>query len=154
MRILKVVSGGQTGADQGALEGAREAGVATGGIAPLGWWTENGPAPWLGATYGLSEAARAGYAVRTIANVVQADATLIVARELEGGTRLTVTTAARRGKPHLVVPFEVADARERVLAWLATAQPRVLNVAGHRESRCPGIQAWVRELLRDVLLEP
>lgn len=46
-QLIKIVTGGQTGADQGALLAARAAGIATGGWAPLGWMTEDGPAPWL-----------------------------------------------------------------------------------------------------------
>ena len=42
-----VISGGQTGVDQAALRAARTAGIPTGGFAPLGWSTEDGPAPWL-----------------------------------------------------------------------------------------------------------
>ena len=34
---LKIISGGQTGADRGALEGARKAGIPTGGTAPKGY---------------------------------------------------------------------------------------------------------------------
>ncbi len=43
----RVISGGQTGADQAALRAARAAGIPTGGWAPLGWKTEEGPAPRL-----------------------------------------------------------------------------------------------------------
>ena len=52
--IDKVVTGGQAGADQGALRAARAAGIATGGYALAGWVTEAGPAPWL-AFFGLVE---------------------------------------------------------------------------------------------------
>ena len=35
--LEKVITGGQTGADQGALRAARAAGIPAGGWAPLGW---------------------------------------------------------------------------------------------------------------------
>jgi uncharacterized membrane protein YfcA len=35
------------GADQAALRAARADGVLTGGFAPQGWLTEDGPTPWL-----------------------------------------------------------------------------------------------------------
>jgi hypothetical protein len=50
----RVISGGQTGADQAALRAARACGISTGGWAPRGWLTEAGPAPWL-AEWGLAE---------------------------------------------------------------------------------------------------
>jgi Circularly permutated YpsA SLOG family len=51
--IELVISGGQTGADQAGLRAARASGIRCGGMAPKGWLTEAGPAPWL-ADYGLS----------------------------------------------------------------------------------------------------
>lgn len=51
----KVISGGQTGADQGALEAANRLGIATGGWAPPGFWTSKGKQPNLSQKYGLEE---------------------------------------------------------------------------------------------------
>jgi len=45
--LERIITGGQIGADQGALRAARAAGIATGGWAPAGWETEAGPAPEL-----------------------------------------------------------------------------------------------------------
>jgi len=45
--LAKLVSGGQTGADQGALRAARAAGIPAGGWAPAGWLIEDGRAPWI-----------------------------------------------------------------------------------------------------------
>ncbi len=42
---LKIVSGGQTGVDQGALEAAVDLGVGWGGWVPKGWRAENGTVP-------------------------------------------------------------------------------------------------------------
>jgi Circularly permutated YpsA SLOG family len=73
--IEKVLTGGQAGADQGALRVARAAIIATGGDAPRGWMTEAGAAPWLGG-YGLVECEIPGYPARTEANVRSCDAVL------------------------------------------------------------------------------
>ena len=43
--IRKIISGGQTGADQGALDAAIEYGFPYGGWLPKGRLTENGPLP-------------------------------------------------------------------------------------------------------------
>jgi Circularly permutated YpsA SLOG family len=64
---FKIVSGGQTGADQAGLRAARAAGIETGGWAPKGWDTEDGPAPWL-EDFGLIECPVTGYPARTEAN--------------------------------------------------------------------------------------
>jgi predicted Rossmann-fold nucleotide-binding protein len=69
--LRKVISGGQTGVDQAGLRAARAVGLATGGSAPRGWETEDGPAPWL------AECEREGYLARTEANVRASDGTMI-----------------------------------------------------------------------------
>ena len=48
--IERVISGGQTGSDQGRLRAARACSIATGGGAPRGWLTEAGPALRLSAS--------------------------------------------------------------------------------------------------------
>ena len=50
--LTKIISGGQTGADQVALSVAVRLGLKTGGYAPLRYMTEDGPDPTL-ARYGL-----------------------------------------------------------------------------------------------------
>src|SRR3546814_12294289 len=70
--VTLVISGGQTGADQGGLLGARAAGVRTGGTAPRDWRTEDGAAPWL-AEVGLVASPRNTYAARTRTNAGTAD---------------------------------------------------------------------------------
>ena len=62
--LSKVVSGGQTGADQAGLRAAAKAGIDTGGWACKGWLTEKGPASWL-ADYGLAECPVPDYPART-----------------------------------------------------------------------------------------
>ncbi|KKL28978.1 hypothetical protein LCGC14_2369790, partial [marine sediment metagenome] len=77
MKLLKVISGGQTGADQGGLEAGKELGLETGGTAPLGWKTEDGPQPELLKGFGLRECTQPGYPVRTRRNVLTSDGTVI-----------------------------------------------------------------------------
>ena len=42
---LKIVSGGQTGVDRGALQAAMDLGLDWGGWAPKGWRSEDGTIP-------------------------------------------------------------------------------------------------------------
>src|SRR6266851_2564588 len=44
---MKVISGGQTGADRAGLDAAAALGLPTGGHAPAGIWTESGADPSL-----------------------------------------------------------------------------------------------------------
>jgi len=66
-RITKIVSGGQTGADQGGLDAALYCSIPHGGWCPKGRKSENGIIP---AKYQLQEMPSPDYLVRTKANVV------------------------------------------------------------------------------------
>jgi RimJ/RimL family protein N-acetyltransferase len=146
---MKIVSGGQTGADRAALDFALENGFDTGGWVPRGRRAEDGRIP--DRYPGLVEAPSADPAVRTVLNVRDADATLIVSRgPLSGGSLLTLREAERLGRPvlHLDLdraPLEVAAGR--LQRWLDAHRPGVLNVAGPRASRDAAIAAATRALL-------
>ena len=147
---LRIHSGGQSGADLGALVAAKRAGLQTGGVAPLGFLTEKGPQPVL-AKYGLVECNSKEYPVRTRLNIVQSDMTLILARTpLSGGSKMTLEMAKEVGKPVFVIdPWDVI-APGRVCNLLLEYQPEILNVAGNRESKAPGIAQRTLELLQEA----
>src|SRR5210317_1948565 len=72
---LRIVSGGQTGVDRGALDAALTLGRVCGGWCPEGRLADDGPIP---ARYPLQELPGGGYRARTRRNVRDSDATLIV----------------------------------------------------------------------------
>jgi hypothetical protein len=143
--LERIISGGQTGVDQAALRAARACGLETGGWAPLGWETEDGPAPWL-AVLDLVECEKAGYPARTRANARDSDATLWFGYPDSAGGETTLRACARLGK----ATFEVLDDHtppSDVAAWIVAEELRVLNVAGNRESKAPGIGARAERFL-------
>jgi hypothetical protein len=146
LRVWRVISGGQTGADRGALEAAIELGIQHGGHCPAGRRAEDGRIP---DRYRLIETESADYAVRTERNVLGADGTLLVTRGAPtGGSALTAALARKHNRPFLHVDLDSAgDPRAAVREWLAAGQIRCLNVAGPRESSCPGIAQDVRALV-------
>ena len=152
---LIMISGGQTGADQGGLRAAKAAGVKTGGYAPKGWTTEEGPAPWL-ADFGLKEHESADYPPRTIANVKGAHATLWYGNPKSIGGRLTFQTLRRWELDGFVIVLN-ETAPEEVAAWMleviefSSDGEIVFNVAGNRESKSPGIGALVEKHFGAVL---
>jgi len=108
----------RTGADQGGLLGARDAGVQTGGMAPRGWRTEEGAAPWL-AEFGLVEGQSKAYSARTRANAEAADGTVLFGDHLSTGSALTERCCNELGKPILRIPIggeeaDVEDAARRL----------------------------------------
>jgi hypothetical protein len=144
-----MVSGGQTGVDRAALDVAIALGIGHGGWCPQGRRAEDGVVPMR---YALRETESRDYAVRTEQNVVDSDATLILCRgPLGGGTALTRELALRHGKPLLVVDLDGPTEPSAVRAWLEAHRIAVLNVAGPRESGCPGIGAAGAAFLTAVL---
>jgi hypothetical protein len=100
--LKKIVSGGQTGADQAALRAASAARIETGGWAPKGWTTEKGAAPWL-ADYGLAEHPSPDYPPRTEANARDSDGTLWFGRVTSSGYKTTTDACRKHGKPCFTV---------------------------------------------------
>ena len=154
-RLLKIVTGGQTGADRAALDWALANGVACGGWCPLGRWAEDGV---IDARYPLRETPELNPAQRTEWNIRDSDGTLILslARCLVGGTRLTEDLAKRLVKPHLVLSKTEGDLSmqaEVLLRFIAANDIAVLNVAGPRASGEPDLAGYVAALLDAALVQ-
>jgi len=151
-RPAKIVSGGQTGVDRAALDVAAELSLPRGGWCPRGRYAEDGPIP---DAYPLKETPSPATAQRTEWNVRDADGTLVLTEgELSGGTAITVQFARRHGKPCLVLDLEEGAEPGAVGRWIAEHGIAVLNVAGPRESKCPGIYRRAAAFLREALAPP
>ena len=74
MPIIKIVSGGQTGADRGGLDASIHCELPHGGWCPKGRKAEDGRIP---DKYQLVEMSTSDYLSRTEANVVDSDATVV-----------------------------------------------------------------------------
>ncbi len=149
---LKIISGGQTGVDRAALDFAARHGFEHGGWCPRGRLAEDGVIPPI---YRLRETDSVEYEERTEKNVLDSDATLIVAqeKELSGGTAFTRTCAEQHGRPLLVLYARdgISQGAVALSKFLKQNQVQALNVAGPRESQAPGLGKFVRELLEAVL---
>jgi Circularly permutated YpsA SLOG family len=150
---MKIISGGQTGADRAALDFALECGIPIGGWVPRGRLAEDGRIPERYA--GLVETESADPAVRTARNVRDSDATLILSHgPLDGGSLFTHREATRIGKPVLHLALDQlghAAAADQLRTWLSAVRPATLNVAGPRASRDPQIAAATDAVLRMAL---
>jgi len=149
---LKIISGGQTGADRAGLDVAIALGIPHGGWCPKGRRAEDGAIP---AYYRMEETETDEYPERTGRNVESSDGTVVFTRgEPRGGSALTLALARKRHKAALHVdlsrgtPVEIAAA---VRAFVDEKGISVLNVAGSREGESPGIHAAVLAILREAL---
>jgi hypothetical protein len=147
--ITKIISGGQTGVDRAALDLAADLGLESGGWCPRGRRAEDGIIP---DQYALKETPSRDYEQRTEWNVRDADATLILTTgKPEGGTQLTIETAQRLDKPFYVVDLLAPRNLQGLQYWVEYEKIHVLNVAGPRESRVPGVKAMAMEFLKDFI---
>lgn len=151
-RPSMIISGGQTGVDRAALDWAIAQAIPHGGWCPWGRLANDGRLP---DRYQLQETTSAGYSQRTRANVLNADATLILTcGPLFGGSELTLRFAHDAAKPSIVVDLDrpLGDQLQDVWAWQAV-QPLfyTLNIAGPSESRCPGIYEKTLDFMSQFL---
>src|ERR1700759_5523345 len=115
--LRKIISGGQTGVDRGALDAAIELGVEHGGWCPMGRLAEDGFIP---TKYALRQNDSQKYSDRTERNLLEADGTLILYRgELSGGTDLTRFLCQRHGRPALLVDLQRGIDPAEIQTWLA-----------------------------------
>lgn len=154
VKIKMIRSGGQSGVDRAALDAARSCKITICGWCPKGGWAEDYPdPPGILAFYPeLKETPSACVEQRTVWNVRDADATLIIdptQSDASAGTALTAKAAKAFGKPCLVVRSE--NCAEEVFNWLAgLGNELILNIAGPRESECEGAYAKAVQLLAEV----
>jgi hypothetical protein len=146
--IEKIVSGGQTGADRAALDVALQLDIACGGWCPKGRRAEDGP---IDGRYPLKETHSASYRMRTEKNVRDSDGTLIFTwQKPKAGTTLTIRFAQKYKKPYFIVDLSEEGDPESAQEWATANQIRVLNIAGLRESECPGIYIRTVDFLKKV----
>lgn len=146
---MKIYSGGQTGADRGGLNAALAVGMEIGGWCPKGRRAEDGRIPLK---YPLKETATDDYPPRTEMNVKNSSATVIFSwgDTLSRGCRLTMRLAEKHKKPYILI--EARDQSEEAAAsklatFLKQHNPEILNVAGNRESKAPGIELTVERVI-------
>jgi hypothetical protein len=150
--IEKIISGGQTGADQAALDAAIKLGIPHGGWIPKGRLTEGGP---LSDKYNLIEMPTGSYPERTKKNIRESDGTLILSRgRLTGGSGYTEKWAIKYGKPmvHIdlssVTPFAAAVL---INDWIVDYDIKVMNVTGPRAGKDSKIYQSTLDIIESVL---
>jgi hypothetical protein len=104
--------------------------------------------------YLLKETPNGDYGQRTEWNVRGSDGTVIfsVGERLTGGSLRTWKFAVKHKKPHLLVSAASSDgAASKLRAWLEENDIHVLNVAGPRASKEPGLGRFVASVLSEAL---
>jgi hypothetical protein len=149
--LKKVISGGQTGAEQAALDVAIKLGIPHGGWIPRGRQTEDGILP---DKYQLKEMPESGYAKQAEKNVMEADGTLILSHgRLVGGAEYTRKMAVKHNRLWLHIDLTKTgafEASQRIANWISSSNILVLNIAGPRASADPKIYKATMDILEAV----
>jgi Circularly permutated YpsA SLOG family len=157
IRLEKIVSGGQTGVDRGALQAALIAKFPCGGWCPDNRLAEDGTIPAL---FPLTVLPGANYPRRTWHNVKDSDATVLIfdSRRTTGGLN-GGTWQTRKACKELDKPYCIVDARStttpgaalQIIEFLQNHSIRILNVAGPRASKWPEAQVYALAVIYQVL---
>jgi hypothetical protein len=151
MKLFKIISGGQTGADFAGLKSAKKAGFATGGMVPKGCLTEIGSNTELVSIYGCFESKSDKYPPRTYDNVKNSDATLRLAYNFESaGEKITLKAIHGYNQKFFDVDMTKLPDPKTVVSWIVENKISILNIAGNRESKHPGIGTEVELFLDEV----
>ena len=133
--IQKIFSGGQTGADQAALDAAIKYNFPHGGWIQKGRKTQSGILP---DKYKLEEMSTAGYKERIEQNVIESDGTVIISHgDLTGGAdySMKMTKRHKRSTLHIDLKETLAFiAASKINTWIIENNIEVLNVTGSRAS--------------------
>ena len=152
--LRKVISGGQTGADQAGLRVGDEFGMEMGGWMPKGFTTLDGPRPDLAEKYNLKEHDHPSYVPRTYRNAKTADGTIRLAGDFTSrGEKCTLNAIRQFKKPHIDVDLKDPRPPSEVADWIKENNIEVLNVAGNAETTFPGTGDLAEEYLSLVMEE-
>jgi len=132
---------------------ARDCGLSTGGTAPKGYLTLNGPLPSL-SKLGLVEHKSPKYPPRTYTNIKESDGTIRLAYNFNSpGERCTLKAIQFYKKPYFDVDLSDPAFIFDVTKWIDDNQIKVLNVAGNAgKTRAEGSKIFteVRNYLQKV----
>jgi hypothetical protein len=152
VKIKKIVSGGQTGADQAGLDAAIACGVEYGGYIPKGRRTEKGP---LSYDYQMIEHTSKEYPPRTKFNIMISHGTVVFTYGTpNGGSALTFKLAIGMDKPIFhanLLSYTDEEIVKSLGKWCNKLEIRVLNVAGSRASKYPEIYDRVFNIISSIL---
>jgi putative molybdenum carrier protein len=151
--IRKIISGGQIGADQAALDVAIKLGFPHGGWIQKGRKTQSGMLP---AKYQLKELSTAGYKQRIEQNIIDSDGTVIISHgEPTGGAEYSRKMADKHRRPCLHVDLKESSTfviSSKINTWVLENNIDVLNVTGSRASEDSTIYKDTMDIVEGSIL--
>lgn len=149
--LKKICSGGQSGADFGALLAAEKYNIQTGGWMPKGFKTLNGARPDYARRFNIQEHSSSSYPPRTYLNVKENDGTLRFAFDFNSAGELcTLKGINQYKKPYLDIDVNDPIPIQTVCDWIIENNIENLNVAGNSEKTYSGMCVFVVDYLSEL----
>lgn len=130
---------------------AATCGITTDGWTPKGFLTEEGPRPEFAGLYHAREMPTDFYRARTEQNVRDCHALLWFGSTDTPGANATLLACDGMGRPRLLIfpnrKIRPSDSPNRLKRQ---PQVKVLNIAGNRESKSPGVGKRVERFLLEL----
>jgi hypothetical protein len=153
MMLKKIMSGGQIGADQAALDIAIKMGIPHGGWIQKGRKIQGGILP---EKYQLQEMSTSSFKDRIEKNVKASDGTLIIAHgDLAGGADYSRKMARKHGRPCLFINLNETSsfsAATGISRWIKENRIEILNVTGSRASEDSKIYKDTMDIVERAIL--
>ena len=150
--IKKIISGGQTGADQAALDSAIKLDMPHGGWIPKGRIAEAGSLP---DKYKLQEIPDDSFPGHTEQNVIDSDGTVIIAHgKLYDGSEYVREMAEKHGRAWIQIDLDITtplDAALKISNWIIENPIAILNVTGSSAGKDPKIYEKTRDIIEGVI---
>jgi Circularly permutated YpsA SLOG family len=151
--LKKIISGGQVGADQAALDAAIKCNFPHGGWIQRGMKTQTGVLP---EKYRLKEMPVSGYKERIEKNVIKSDGTVIISHgDLSGGADYSRKMAMKHNRPCLHIDLSqtpAAVSSAEINTWIIENAIEVLNVTGSRASEDGDVYKDTAGIIEDTIL--
>ena len=151
--LKKIISGGQVGADQGALDAAIKCNFPHGGWIQKGRKTQNGMLP---EKYHLTEMSVSGYKERIERNVVESEGTVIISRgDLSGGAGYSEKMAQKHNRPCLHIDLSnmpISNSSAELNTWVIENTIQILNVTGSRTSEDGDVYKNTARIVEGIIL--
>ncbi len=150
--IKKIISSGQPGVEQAALDVAIKLGIPYGGWVARGRRTHNGDLP---DTYILEETVSSGYSESIKKNVLDADGTFILIRgESDDPIKFTIDLVERQNRPYLLVDLtKIRSLKAAAIlnSWIKDHNIEILHVTGCRTGEDPKIYQDGSSILESMI---
>ena len=151
--LRKIISGGQTGAEQGALDAAIKYNFPHGGCIQKSRKTDDGILPY---EYKLKELKSGAHPNYTERNVINSDGTLIISHgKLKRGSTLPKKLAKEHNRHCFHIDLNEIPAfiaASKINSWIIEHNIEILNVAGSRASKDAKIYQDTKYIIEGTIL--